>query len=207
MPAPVIDYYFTSISPFTYLGHEEIRSVAGRHNATLAVKPIDLKVIWAVTGNQPLAQRPQMRQDYRIIDLKRIAERRSLPINVRPKFFPADGSFADLVTVALVAMDINPLDFMESVFTGTWVRDEDIADRVQIEAYLDRLGLPKSEIIERAEAPESAAIRKANSDAALAACVPGSPSFVLNGEPFFGQDRIDDLEHALDTGRAPFRAD
>ncbi|KQT55121.1 MULTISPECIES: 2-hydroxychromene-2-carboxylate isomerase [unclassified Aureimonas] len=204
---PVIDYYFTSISPFTYLGHEEIRSVAGRHNAKLAVKPIDLKVIWAVTGHLPLAQRPAMRQDYRIIDMKRVAERRGLPINVRPKFFPADASFADLVTVSLVALDISPLDFMETVFTGVWVRDEDIADRVQIEDYLKRLGLPASEIIERAEAPEAAAIRKANSDAAIAACIPGSPGFVLNGEPFFGQDRIDDLEHALDTGRRAFRAD
>lgn len=203
----VIDYYFTSISPFTYLGHEEIRSVAGRHNAKLAVKPIDLKVIWSVTGHLPLAQRPALRQDYRIIDLKRIAERRGLPINVRPKFFPADASFADLVTVALVSMQIDPLDFMETVFTGTWVRDEDIADRVQIEAYLEQLGLPAAEAIERAEAPESAAIRKANSDAAIAAAIAGSPGFVLNGEPFFGQDRIDDLEHALDTGRAPFRAD
>lgn len=204
---PVIDYYFSSISPFTYLGHEEIRSVAGRHNAKLAVKPIDLKVIWATTGHLPLAQRPAMRQDYRIIDLKRIAERRGLAINVRPNFFPADASFADLTTVALVAMGIDPLDFMETVFTGTWVRDEDIADRVQIEAYLERLGLPVAEIVARAEAPDSAAIRKANSDAAVAACIPGSPGFVLNGEPFFGQDRIDDLEHALDSGRRPFRAD
>ena len=204
---PAIDYYFTSISPFTYLGHEEIRSVAGRHNAALKAKPIDLKVLWAVTGNLPLAQRPVLRQDYRIIDLKRIAERRSLPINVRPKFFPADATIADLATVALVSMEKNPLDFMEMVFTGTWVRDEDIADRVQIESYLERLGFPAAEVLALAEAPESAAIRKANSDAALAAMVPGSPGYVLHGEPFFGQDRIDDLEHALDTGRAPFRAD
>lgn len=204
---PVIDYYFTSISPFTYLGHEEIRSVAGRHNAKLSVKPIDLKVVWAAIDHRPLAERPAMRQTYRIIDLKRIAERRGLAINVRPRFFPADPSFADLVTVALVAMNIDPLDFMEAVFTGTWVREEDIADRLQIEAYLDRLGLPAAEAMAQAETPDCAAIRKANSDAAVAACIPGSPGFVLDGEPFFGQDRIDDLEHALDTGRAPFRAD
>jgi 2-hydroxychromene-2-carboxylate isomerase len=204
---PAIDYYFTSISPFTYLGHEEIRSVAGRHNATLMPKPIDLKVLWAVTGHQPLAQRPTIRQDYRIIDLKRTAERRSLPINVRPKHFPADGTIADLATIALVSMGENALDFMELVFSGVWVRDEDIADRVQIEAYLERLGHSSKEVLERAEAPESAIIRKANSDAALAALIPGSPGYVLDGEPFFGQDRIDDLEHALDSGRAPFRAD
>ncbi|KQT54384.1 hypothetical protein ASG43_01895 [Aureimonas sp. Leaf454] len=204
---PAIDYYFTSISPFTYLGHEEIRSVAGRHNATLLPKPIDLKVLWSVTGNLPLAQRPALRQDYRIIDLKRIAERRGLPINVRPRHFPADGTFADLATVALVQMGQNPLDFMEMVFSGVWVRNEDIADRVQIESYLERLGLPAADVLDLAQAPESAIIRKANSDAALAALIPGSPGYVLNGEPFFGQDRIDDLEHALDSGRPPFRAD
>lgn len=202
-----IDYYFSSSSPYVYLGHEEIRSVAGRHNLELRPLPVDLSVIWAVSGQVPLAKRPAIRQDYRIIDLKRIAARRDLPMTVRPTFFPVDPAIADLTAVALIAMGEAPFNFMEKVFTGLWVRDEDIADRVQIETYLRDLGFDAEAVLARAEAPESAAARKANSDAALAAGIPGAPGYVFAGEPFFGQDRIDDLEHALDTGRPPFHAD
>jgi 2-hydroxychromene-2-carboxylate isomerase len=200
-----IDYYFTSSSPYAYLGHEEIRSVAGRHNVKLNAIPVDLAAIWAVSGQVPLAQRPKIRQDYRRVDLQRIAQRRELTINVQPKFFPVDASFADLCAVALIGLEESALDFMEKVFTGIWVRDEDISDRVQIETYLKELGLDAPAIIAKAQTPDSAATRKANSDAAVAACIPGVPGYVLSGEPFFGQDRIDDLEHALDSGRAPFR--
>jgi 2-hydroxychromene-2-carboxylate isomerase len=202
---PVIDYYFTSSSPYVYLGHEEIRSVAGRHNATLRPLAVDLSAMWAVSGQVPVAQRPKIRQDYRLIDLQRVAERRGLALNVKPKFSPADPALADLVAVALVAEGQSPLDFMDRVFSGYWAREEDMADRLQIEAYLSELGFDAAAIIERAESPESAATRKANADAAVAASLPGVPGYVLNGEPFFGQDRIDDLEHVLDGGRAPFR--
>jgi 2-hydroxychromene-2-carboxylate isomerase len=202
---PVIDYYFTSSSPYVYLGHEEIRSVAGRHNATLRPLAVDLAAVWSVSGQVPLAQRPKIRQDYRLVDLQRVAERRGLPLNVKPKFYPADPALADLVAVALVAEGQSPLDFMDRVFSGYWAREEDMADRLQIETYLTELGFDAAAIIERAEAPESAASRKANADAAVAAALPGVPGFVLNGEPFFGQDRIDDIEHALDSGRPPFR--
>lgn len=200
-----IDYYFTSSSPYAYLGHEEIRSVAGRHNVKLNPIPVDLSAVWAVSGQVPLAKRPKIRQDYRRIDLQRVAQRRELPLNVEPKFFPVDASFADLCAVALIALGQSPIDFMEKVFTGIWVRDEDIADRMQIEAYLKELGLDAEAVIAKARTPDAAATRKANSDAAVAAGIPGVPGYVLSGEPFFGQDRIDDLEHALDSGRAPFR--
>lgn len=202
-----IDYYFTAASPYVYLGHEEILSVAGRHNATLQPMPVDVASIWAVSGHVPRAKRPQMRQDYGIIDLKRIAERRGLPMNVRPKFHPVDPALADLAAVALISMGENPLGFMEKVFTGLWVREEDISDRVQIETYLGALGFDAAAVIAKAESPESAATRKANSDAAVAALIPGVPGYVLAGEPFFGQDRIDDLEHALDSGRGPVHPD
>ena len=200
-----IDYYFTSSSPYAYLGHEEIQSVAGRHNARLNPIPVDLAAVWAMSGQVPLAKRPKIRQDYRRIDLRRIAQRRDLPFNVEPKFFPVDASFADLCAVALIALGENPIAFMEKVFTGIWVRDEDISDRVQVETYLKELGFDAATVIAKAQAPDAAATRKANSDAAVAAGIPGVPGYVLAGEPFFGQDRIDDLEHALDSGRAPFR--
>lgn len=201
-----IEYFYTSSSPFTYLGHAAIRAAAAANGFALRPRAVDLKGIWAVSGAVPPAERPKVRQDYRIIELKRIAERRGLPINVRPRHWPVDPSLADLSSCALVGMGADPLDFMAKVFSGLWAREEDIGDRAQIAAYLAECGFDADRVIEQAESPTTATVRQANTDAAKAAGLPGVPGYVRSGEPFFGQDRIDDLVHATTSGRRPFDA-
>lgn len=203
--AATIHYYFTSISPFAYLGHKKIIEVARAHGADLAVKPVELQVVWGASGSVPLAQRSATRQRYRLVELQRIADFRGLPINPKPKFFPVDPSLADLATVALVASGADPLGFMGRVFSSVWVDDEDITDESVIAAHLAAEGHDASSILGKARGPEAAAIRQANNEEAIAADAIGVPTYVLNGEAFWGEDRIEHLDHALATGRAPFR--
>ena len=96
-----IDYYFTSISPFTYLGHKAITDVAERHGATIAFKPVNLGGVWAESGAVPMPQRTPMRQRYRLIELQRAAELRGLPITPKPAHFPVDPSLADHTVIAV----------------------------------------------------------------------------------------------------------
>lgn len=205
MPA-TIHYYFTSISPFTYLGHDKIVEVARAQGAELAVKPVELPVLWASSGSVPLGQRSPTRQRYRIVELQRIADFRGLALNPRPKFFPADGTLADLATVALVDAGADPLGFMRRVFSSVWVDEEDIADEAVIAQHLEAEGHDPDRLLAVARSPEAAAIRRANSEEAVAADAIGVPAYVVDGEAFWGEDRIEHLEHALATGRAPFRA-
>lgn len=201
----VVDYYFYGASPFTYLGHGALMQAAARQGAEIVFKPVNLMTIWAVSGAVPPAQRPPVRQRYRLVELQRIAEFRGLPINIKPKFWPTDTSLADQAVIALVEAEENPSDYMQRVFAGVWAEERDLSDRAVVAGMLTDCGFDADAILERAASDDIAAIRDRNSEDAVAADAIGVPAYVLNGEVFWGQDRIDLLEHALKTGRPPYR--
>lgn len=205
MPA-IIDYYFTSLSPFSYLGHSALIDTARKHGATLNFKPVDLPGLWAVSGAVPLGQRPAVRQRYRFVELQRIAEYRQLPINIRPKFFPADPALADHCVIAIAENGGDPAAFMHSVFSAIWAEDRDIADRTTVAQCLEATGQEVNQILDAAASDTIAAIRAENTKQAVAADAIGVPAYVLNGEPFWGQDRIEYLASALESGRAAYSA-
>lgn len=202
----VIDYYFTSASPFTYIGHRLICAVAEKHKAELRFKPVNLGSIWEVSGAVPPAKRAPVRQHLRMIELQRLAAFRGVKINVEPKFFPVDASVADRVAIALIEAGHDPRYFMGKVFAGVWANEENIADEAVLASYLSQTGNDPVPALEDARQPWTAEIRDRNAREAVAAHAVGVPTYVLNGEPFFGQDRIELLDHALSVGRAPYRS-
>ncbi len=204
MPA-TIDYFFTSISPWTYLGHDAARALAARHGATLVVRPVNLGGMMKVSGQVPLAERPAVRQRYRFVELQRFAHLRGKPMNFRPAFFPTDPTLADHTVCAIVAAGGDPLDYMGSVFSAVWADEKNIADEATLAALLSSAGFDAAAILDKANTPAVAAIRAKNTEDAIAVDASGVPCFVLGGEPFWGQDRLDILDHALTTGRPPFR--
>lgn len=203
---PTIDYFFTSASPFVYLGHRALMETAARNGARVAFRPVSIAGIWEVSGSVPLAQRSATRQRYRVIELQRIAEMRGLPLNTRPKFFPVDPALADRCAIALVERGEDPSAFMWRVFASVWAREEDIADPQHVGALLEEEGHDAVAVFEMAQSPDVGAVYARNTADAAAADAIGVPTYVLDGEPFWGQDRIDLLDRALATGRPPFRA-
>ncbi|MEM7302528.1 MAG: 2-hydroxychromene-2-carboxylate isomerase [Pseudomonadota bacterium] len=202
----VIDYYYFGASPFTYFGHDAIQEVAQKHGASLNVKPVNLMGVWAESGAQPPAQRPPVRQRYRFLELQRIAEQRGKAINYKPAFFPADMTLADSATIAILLGGGDPLPYMGRVFAGVWEDEANLADRDEVAKRLTETGHDADEIIARAESGEVAAVREQNTRDATAADAVGVPAYVLNGEVFWGQDRIEFIDAALASGREPFRA-
>lgn len=92
MTAP-IDFYFACVSPWSYLAVDELKRLADSHGRTIAFKPTDVGRTWGETGaGRPLGDRPQVLQDYRLIELPRWAAWRGTEINKRPKHFPAPTS-------------------------------------------------------------------------------------------------------------------
>ena len=198
-----IDYYFYGASPFTYLGHKAIREVAERHGATLAYKPVNLMGVWEISGAVPPPQRPPVRQRYRLVELQRIAEMRGLPIKLKPAHWPFDATLCDSCMIAIDEQG-DAGDFIFSVLSGVWAEDADMADEAQIAEKITAAGFDAPTILKRAKSEDVAAKRMANTDEATAADAIGVPAFVLNGEVFWGQDRIEFIDHALKTGRKPF---
>lgn len=201
-----IDYYLTASSPWTCLGHDLFVDLAGRHWATIRWRPISLPVVFPETGGLPLPKRAPERQRYRLVELRRWRELRGLPINLQPAHFPADPSLADRTAIALDAAGADPAGFLGRAMRALWVYDRDIAEPRVIEALLADAGFEARETLSEAETEATAAAYERNSKEAIAAGVFGAPTYMLDGEPFWGQDRLDLLELALESGRAPYRA-
>lgn len=198
-----IDYYFFSISPFTYLGHQAIVDVAAKHGATLNIKPSNLMAIWEVSGAVPPPQRPPVRQRHRILEIVRCADIRGLPINKSPAHFPVDATLADNSIIALIEMGENPVDYMDDVFAAVWVNEQNISDETVLAGLLTKHGFDAETVLAKAKTEEVSAIRSRNAQDAVNADAVGVPAYVVNGEVFWGQDRVEHIDHMLTTGRDP----
>ncbi|MEL6736080.1 MAG: 2-hydroxychromene-2-carboxylate isomerase [Pseudomonadota bacterium] len=203
----ILDYYYIGQSPFAYLGHAAIRAVAEKHGAKLHFKPVNLMGLWEVSGAVMPAQRPAVRQRYRLLELQRMSEWRGLPLNVRPAHFPTDITLADLCTIAIIQRGEDPADYMDAVFRGVWADEADMGDEAQIADRLAKCDFDPDSILTASKTEEMAAIRAQNTQDAIAADAVGVPAYVLNGEVFWGQDRIELVDRALETGRAAFTSD
>ncbi|MFN0182522.1 MAG: 2-hydroxychromene-2-carboxylate isomerase [Aquabacterium sp.] len=196
-----VDYYYAAQSPWAYLGHERLRAMCRNHGARIALRPVDLGEIFPQSGGLPLAKRAPQRQSYRLIELRRFSEHTGVPLNIQPRHFPVPGNPASLLMIAVdQARGIEiAMDFTLAVFRALWVQERDIASDDTLAALLAECGLPADLLAaSRADAPKAA--YAAYTAEAMAAEVYGSPTYVIQGERFWGQDRLDFVERRLAKG-------
>lgn len=196
-----IDYYFTLVSPFAWMGHQQLLQIAGKHGVAINFKPVNLAGVWEVSGGVPPAQRTPTRQRYRLIELQRIAEQRGLHLNVMPQHFPTNPLLADCCVIAITEAGSDPADFAFSVGEAVWSRQLQVADEAVIAELLEKCGHDPAAIIARAGTEEIIAKREANTKAAIDADAIGSPAYVYKDEVFWGQDRLDLLDRMIASGR------
>jgi 2-hydroxychromene-2-carboxylate isomerase len=189
--AKQIDYFLTPTSPWTYLGHARFAQIATRHGAAVAVKPVDYGVIFPQSGGLPLAKRPPQRQAYRLQELARWREQLGVPLNIHPKFFPADPAPAACLICAAPADKRMEMagDFLRAV----WAEEKNIADAVVVAQIAARHGIADA----TGAVARGKAIYEGNTQEALARQVFGAPTYLYKDEMFWGQDRLDFLGRAL----------
>jgi 2-hydroxychromene-2-carboxylate isomerase len=201
-----IDYYFSLVSPWAYIGHRHFIDIARRRDAKIAYKPVLLNDVFSETGGLPLARRHPARQAYRTVELQRWREKRQLAFHLWPKYWPYDADLANCVVLALVAAGADPAAFVQRVLDGIWEREENLADANVLAIHLREAGFDQSVVLEGANSPAIRAAYEGNRLEAIKIGVFGAPSYVLDGEIFWGQDRLDLLADALESGRGPFTA-
>jgi 2-hydroxychromene-2-carboxylate isomerase len=196
--AHVVDYYFATVSPFAYFGHDRFVAIAQKHGATVAVKPINLGEIFPVSGGLPLSKRAPQRQAYRLAELSRWAKFLAKPIHVQPKFFPVNGDLAAYwILAALELGTTQALTLAGAVGRAIWEQERNIADAATVEAIATECGLPAAALAARAQTPEIAEKYAALTQEAIARGVFGAPTYVVADELFWGQDRLDFLDRKL----------
>ena len=194
-----IDYYLAPQSPWTYLGHERFVRMATAAGATVRVLPIDLGgKIFPVSGGLPLGQRAPQRQAYRLVELARFRDSLHVPLNVKPKHFPVPGDDAARLIIAVDQADCAAaaLRLAGAVLRAVWAQERDIASATTRAELLAESGLPAQHAA-GAQSPGVQALYERYTQQAIDAGVFGAPSYVLNGEIFWGQDRLDLLQWRL----------
>lgn len=195
-----IDYYFTTVSPWTYLAGDGLEQIAARTGAEISYKPVDLMKVFAQSGGQPLGERPLARREYRMQELKRARSKTGMDLVLEPAFFPtnpAPSSYAIIAADKAGGGDTGKL--VQLLLRACWAEEKNIAEDDVIRAALSAAGfdpgLADSGLLTGAETFAS------NTEEAVAAGVFGSPFYIVDGtERFWGQDRLADLEAYL-TGR------
>ena len=195
-----IDYYFTPQSPWTYLGHARFAAMADAAGVAVRVLPADYGRIFAASGGLPLGKRAAQRQAYRLTELARFRDFSGLPMNIQPKFFPVSGDDAARLIIYVDLKDgpAAALRLSAAVFAAVWERELDIADAGTLADLLTNCALPANRLSESREAAVQQRY-EANTQAAIDAGVFGAPSYVVGGEIFWGQDRLDFLQRALNA--------
>jgi 2-hydroxychromene-2-carboxylate isomerase len=195
----VIDYYLAPQSPWTYLGHERFVQIAARAGAQVRVRPVDLGGrVFPVSGGLPLGKRAPQRQAYRLLELRRFSDWLGVPINPAPDYFPVAG---DDAAQLIVAVDLHDgadaaMRLAGRVLAAVWRDNLNIADEPTLESLLHGCGLPA----QRLDQSRSQAVHDRyaqHTQSAIDAGVFGAPSYVIEGEIFWGQDRLDFVERRL----------
>jgi len=195
----VCQYFFAAHSPWTYLGHERFVAMARQHGVQIDMRPVDLGKVFGVSGGLPLAKRAPQRQAYRLLELTRWSEFLGIPMNVQPKFFPVSPELANRMLIAARlthGVDV-ALSLTQAVMRGLWAEEKNIGDEDTLVQIAGSLGLDGKALIKSAETASVQAEYDRNTEDATAASVFGSPWYVLDGESFWGQDRLDFLERAM----------
>ena len=199
-----IDYFFAPQSPWTYLGHDRFVRIAREAGAKVNVLPVDLGgQIFPISGGLPLAKRAPQRQAYRLLELRRFSQWLHLPLNLQPRYFPVAGDDAAQLIIAVDLHDGTDaaLGLAGRVLKAVWAEERNIASETTLAELLSEAGLPAS----RLEAAHSQSVHDRyveDTQRAIDAGVFGAPSYVIEGEIFWGQDRLDFVERRLAAARS-----
>ncbi len=200
-----IDYFYSAHSAFAYLGAQRLYQICAEHDVRLIHKPFELSPVVELQGSLPFRERTQRHVDYFFgREIERWAEWRAVPVvNFRPTYHDADYGLASRVIAAIgdAGADVDAMSL--AILQAHWRDDADLSDRDALAGICSALGHDAQGLLEKAATPQIGAKIDANTDEAKALGVFGSPTYVVNGDMFYGQDRLELIERALEKPFAP----
>lgn len=195
--AKTVDYYVFLASPWAYLGSQRFADIARRHGASIRIIPMAAAEVFPVSGGLPLAKRAPQRQAYRIVELKRWRDFLGVPLNLQPSFFPMNEALAARLVIAAREAGQDAVGLAHAMMRAVWAEDRNIADPEILEQIVTETGLDPAKLFAVAEGDAVQAEYTRGTQQAIDANVFGAPSYVIDGEIFWGQDRLDFVDRAL----------
>lgn len=199
----VIDFYFDYSSPYGFLASERIEAIAERCARRIVWHPILLGVVFRVTGQAPLTEAP-LKGDYSVHDFARSAREHQVPYQ-HPQNFPIGAVAASRATLWLRDHDDEQLQaltapFIHALYRAYFNQGRDITDNQVIAGIADELGLDSQAMMQALPLQPIKDALRTEVEQAIAAGVFGSPMFIVDNEPFWGHDRLEQMERWMTTG-------
>jgi len=194
---PIVDYYFHSPSPWAYLAGPRFNELIERKNLQVNWKPIDLVAIFKITGQKMVKDRAPQVQINRLNELRRWSEFLKMPINVEPRYFPPDGLPANKLIIAAIILEKDVTSLVHKLMEAVWVKEKDIGDSDVIVEVANEYGFQGKTLFDLSNKSEVSKILKENTEEAIDKNIFGVPTWIFNNELFWGQDRLDFLERAI----------
>jgi len=191
-----IDYYFATISPFTYLSGTRPAEIAKKHGATITYKPVDIMGLFSRTGGTPPKDRHPNRQEYRLQDMARRAKVTKEPLNLKPMFWPTNGAPSAYAIIAAQNTGADVGALVKAFGAACWAEERDISQDDVVRDCLEKCGFDPA--LADADMLTSADTFAKNLEDAVLAGAFGAPFFITDTDQrFWGEDRIDDLDAYL----------
>ena len=202
-----VSCFYSLSSPWAYFAGPRQQDIVRRHQVKLVLKPYDFQEVAPRTGGVPLRTRPEPRRSYHALELDRWRKHLGMPLQLTPKHYPADGQPPGWnkppgwMVIAAQERGLDAQRLSHALLRALWAEERNTSDRKVRIAVADENGMPGADL---AAAEESAPVQKRYreySDEAERLGVFGAPTYVLKDERFWGQDRLDFLDRALDRLR------
>jgi len=197
--AAPIDFYFEFASPYGYLASLRIDAIARAHEREVVWRPIMLGAALKLTGGGPNMNLP-LKGPYLLHDAPRFARLFDVPFKL-PPVMPVNSLAASRAFWWLDAQDHEiAKGFAQAVYHAHWGEGRDIASAGQVAEIGATLGIDAAALVAATQDPAIKARLKAETDRSLERGVFGSPFVFVDDEPFWGADRLDQIERWLATG-------
>jgi 2-hydroxychromene-2-carboxylate isomerase len=190
-----LEFYFDVGSPTAYLAHKRLGQLSAGYALSVDYTPMLLGGVFKATGNNSPVAIPAKGHYMMAHDLPRFARRYGVALNVNP-YFPINT--LNLMRGAIAAQRLNCSDtYVDAVYDAIWVQGKNMGDPAIVAAVLAEHDLDAVALLELSQTPEIKSALIANTEAAVARGVFGTPTFFMEGNMYFGQDRLDFVEEAL----------
>ena len=195
--AKSVDYYLSLNSPYAYLGSKPFTELVERFGATVNVYPVQYGKIFPASGGLPLPKRAPQRKAYRLIELARWRDFRGVPMNIEPTNATFDQNLAVGTVIAARERGDDALALSNAFLAGLWVDDSNLADPKILRETIAGAGFDADALLTAAQDPKMMERYDADTDRAIEIGVFGAPTYIVDGEMFWGQDRLDFIERKL----------
>jgi 2-hydroxychromene-2-carboxylate isomerase len=195
----VIEYFYSAHSAYAYLGSARFMAIASATGRSVVHKPIDLDEVVPASGSASFKQKSDAYRAYYFDrEIKRWSEHRNAPVQGRPSYHHHDTTTVNCMLVAGVEQSLNMDQLAHALLEAHWRYDADLDDDATLERVASAAGYDARALLEAAVTAPVRAAYAANTREAIERNVLGSPTYVVDGDVFYGQDRLEMVERAID---------